>query len=587
MHKIDFESMLDKNEWLASNLLFPDVRLEDHFFQSIPFKSQGVNLMLKSRSYCLLLLENCLMKSIFSILFFLCIAGNVQAANHIRYVDGSLTDRYSGSETGDCNSYSAKSGTCGGGTDIAYQSIEDVNKFLQKLESNDTASIFFKKGGKWKVTAPTNALKISKSNIYVGAFGSGNMPIFDGQDRAINSMSINVHPPLIQVSGDNCTIESIQLINAYGSALRLSDVKNGVVKNCRINKAGWAGVAIAGYSQGVVVEKCEITRVGWRGDQGPEAAPGMDHPQAIQANTSGVNGCRFRYNHIYNCYTEGIGASGQTVEFNLVGPTTASGIYAGEKTSLIRYNVVYGTLGNGFNREIKNGRKWCASGIGLDEEKAVGTGKYSEIYGNIVVGRYAGLRVRNMTKQLGKEAYVYNNTFIDNAYNVMVSAPEYWKITFKNNLSIVYDKTYSKHVVCWGDSYSWNIGPNHWSSNPEESSWLNTTRDEISDPKLTKTNGWTSLTGVSSFSFSNLIPPLNSTAINNSKAIKLSSSNGYQLTFLASGTDFKRLPNNPTFKLVSQNSSGNYWDFGAIVANGSSSQNASSTPPAPSLWIVQ
>jgi hypothetical protein len=516
-------------------------------------------------------------------------AGLVEATNYIRYVDAGLTDKYYGSEKPDCSTYSSNSGKCSGGSAAAYSSIEDVNVFIQKLENNDSASIYFKRGSKWSITRTANFLNIRKKNIFVGAFGSGSLPIFDGKGTAFQSQNVNSHAPLILVSGNNCTVDSIRLINSYGSGVRIENVSSGIIKNCQINKAGWAGVAIAGTSSGIAVERNEITEAGYRGDQGPEPKF-SSHPQAIQANTFSVQDISIRYNHVYNCYTEGIGASGNLVEFNLVGPTLGSGIYAGEKPGIIRYNMVYGTSNAKFFSDSKNGRLWCSSGIAIDEEKYhIDSGFGAEIYGNIIIGRYAGLRVRNETKTIGKEAHVYNNTFIDNAYNIMVSAPEYWDIAFKNNLSIVYDTKYSRHVACYGDSSRLNIGPNHWSSEPEDKRWYNSSRDEVSDPRLSKTNGWTSLTGISSFSFSNLIPSINSTAYNNSKAIKLGNTNGYQPKFLTTGTNFVKLPNNPTFKLISQNDSGKYWDFGAIVVNGSSSQNPSSpsSPPAPSLWIVK
>mgnify|MGYP003563374125 CR=1 FL=1 len=510
-----------------------------------------------------------------------------EAANYVRYVDAGIPDKYYGSEKPDCSTYSSTSGKCVGGSAAAYRSIEDVNKFINNLSNSDSASIYFKRGNKWNITSTSGYLNIQKKNIFIGAFGSGNLPIFDGQNTAYNQAKVNSHAPLIEVSANSCTVDSIRLINAYGSAIRVENVSSGLIKNCQINKTGWAGVLLSGATSGVTVERLEITRAGYRGNEGPDPQFGS-HPQAINANGSNVRNCIFRYNHVYNCYTEGIGGNGNISEYNLVGPTKASGIYAGEKGGIIRYNIIYGTTNSEFHIDSKNGRRWSSSGIALDEEKTNSIdSKNSEIYGNIVIGRFAGLRVRNMTKTLGKEAIVYNNTFIDNSYNIMISEPEFWKIHFQNNLSIVYDKIYSRHVVCWGDTYRFDIGPNQWSSIPEDKRWYSISRDEISDPNLSKKNGWTSLTGISDFSFLNLMLPLTSTAINNSKTIKLSSSNGYQSAFLTSGTEFRNLPNNTTFKLTSQNDSGNYWSFGAIVVGSANNQNSSSTPPAPSLWIVK
>ena len=410
--------------------------------------------------------------------------------------------------------------------------------------------------------------------------------MFDGKDTAFDTQPLNAHAPLIQVSENNCTVEYIRLVNAYGSAIRFDSVTSGKALNCQIDKAGWAGVAIAGTSSGITVERCSITKAGYRSDLGPDPQH-ASHPQAIQSNTYSVEDCIFRYNHVYNCYTEGIGASGNTVEFNLVGPTMAPGIYSGEKPSVIRYNLAYGTNNAEYFNNSNNGRRWCSAGISLNEEKGTIDPIWSEIYGNIVIGRFAGLRVSNMTNKSGKKARIYNNTFIDNSNNLMVSKPEYWQATFKNNLSIVYDTKHCRHVGFYGDPSGWDIGPNQWSSVPEDSRLYNLSQDEIGDPRLPKTNGWTNLNGPTSFSFSDLVPPLNSTAINNSKAIKLSNSNIYQVSFLTLGTEFRNLPNNPTFNLIKQYDSGNYWDFGAIVVNSATNQSSTSPPPAPALWIVQ
>ena len=515
----------------------------------------------------------------------LCIAGLLstqlsEASDYIRYVDPSIADIHLSSAIPDCVEYSPNSGSCADGSSKAYRTTKDVNNFINTLESGDTASIYFKRGGIWTINSGDSYLKITKKNVFIGAFGSGNLPVFDGKDTPFNDAKINLHAPLIQVSGQNCTLDSIRLINSYGSAIRLSDVTGGLITKCQIDKAGWAGVAIAGTSTGITVELCNITKVGYRGQAGPEPDPEANRwPQAINANTANVGDCLFRYNHIYNCYTEGIGASGNIVEYNLIGPTTSAGIYAGEKSGIIRYNFCYGTIADTqFFISNKNGRGWTNDGISLNEEKYVIKGLVSEIYGNIVVGRLSGIRVMNMSGENGKVARIYNNTFIDNAFNFKISKPETWKIQLKNNLSIINSTDYSKHISCGGDTSGWDIGPNQWSSIPEDQNWYNVVRDEISYPELKSIKGWYSLKNSDDISFDYLIPTANSSAVENPKAVNLSQIVGYQDKFLTSGTVISTLAKNLKFKLESQNTVNNKWNFGAIVGV-EQSATASLYPP--------
>jgi hypothetical protein len=495
----------------------------------------------------------------------LLLALSVEAKDLTVYVDSQLTDIYKKSSIPDCSNYSSETGKCDGGSANAFCTIKDVNSYLATLSKDDTVTVLFKKNQEWAITSTESYLKINKDRVFIGAFGSGSLPVFDGKDTAYNDDLLKLHAPLIQINSNYCTVGSIRLVNAYGSAIRFSDVEGGLISQCQILKTGWSGIAIAGNSRKVAVEHCEITQTGWRSDLGPEPIEGMNHPQAINANTAGVDECLFRYNHIYNCYTEGIPASGHIVEYNLIGPTKASGIYAGEKPGVIRYNIIYGSSDSKYHVYNKNGMTWCSNGIGLNEEKYASDGIGSEVYGNIVIGRQSGIRVMNRSKVFGKKAYVYNNTFLDNANNFMISAPEYWQIDVKNNLSIVYDKTHSRHVACFGDSSGWDIGPNQWSSIPEDKNWYSTSRDEISDPKLRKTSGWTMLKSSTDFSFKDLTPLINSTAIENPKAIILSKYSGFQEIFLTSGTDLSKMPSAQVFRKDSQSSGGENWNFGAII----------------------
>jgi len=207
------------------------------------------------------------------------------------------------------------------GSDSVYKTMQDVNAFIETLGGDDKATIYFQRGDTWVIQTETAVLNVSTENITISAFGSGDRPIFDGNN--MTKFGEGRTQPLVQVSAAGAVVEYVTIQNAYGSGIRFDQTVDGTLRHSKIDMMGNAAVELF-KSDNITVEHCQISRAGYHGDQGPEPIYAF-HPQAINANDNWSDNCTFRYNYIYNNWTEGIGANSHTVEYNLIGASIGSG----------------------------------------------------------------------------------------------------------------------------------------------------------------------------------------------------------------------------------------------------------------------
>jgi len=438
----------------------------------------------------------------------LCFLPTISHATHYtRYVDAHVADIYKASAEPDCGTYDASTGQCEGGSGSSYKTTEDVNSFIKSLASDDSATIYFQRGDTWYITSPSAVLRITKQNVTFDAFGRGALPKFDGNDVSWDGTK---RQWMLIVSAANVTVKNLELSEAYGDGVLLDQVSNSniTLSGLVISEIGYAAINFSRATH-VTIEYCDISRSGLHSAAGPSTEPGVDDwPQAINVNTYGNSDNIIRYNKIYNIFGEGMGCRGSVCEYNIVGPTTAVGIYSGQGAPVIRYNLVWGNSDTTYAIHYMNGRKWVAGGIGSDCERASNSINGLRIYGNIVVGRGGGISIKNSQGEAGATStngLVYQNTLIDNGENFSVTHAAYSTYTVKNNLSVVYDTTYASHISLSGTPSTWTIGPNHWSSTPEYSDFKSE-QDLIGDPMLPKTSGWTDLIGESSLRLADLYP---------------------------------------------------------------------------------
>jgi hypothetical protein len=521
-------------------------------------------------------------------------ANFVEATDYVRYVDTDISDEYYGSASPDCNDYSPNLGVCGGGNAKAYRSLRDVNKFFNTLNSSDTAVVYFKRGNIWTYSSNDDIIKINCSNITIDAFGIGEKPIFDGNSQYPMGVTKSGIPYMYAIMvGDQA---GHKISNVYIRNLRIQNMSpgggvffagtgssngyftsSGSVENCELYNIGWSGIVIYrvpnafGSEHAIKIEFNHLDNLMTYQRQGA---------QGIQSNDGYSYGHECRYNLVERANNSGIGVGGFSItEYNFISDCDGPSIYIGHAqgggsnfNKIVRYNICL---------EKSGGKYPGHTEIRIDDEKSVGdnTNTEIEVYGNIVVGGYAGISIRNNPTD-GKEwspfglVKIYNNTLIDNKYNMLTKFNERFKnVVIKNNALIINSdaESTSNHLVAWsvGNWQNWNWGPNFYSGgNLPNLPFYNVNVDEAKkDSLLKKTKDWKNITSLNDFSFSDLCPIEGSPLVDNPKAHSISKNSGYQNNFLTSGTEYKNLP--ASFKILkaNQEEQGKYWDFGAIIFN--------------------
>jgi hypothetical protein len=549
---------------------------------------------------------------IFLLLSSAMIANVAEAADYTIYVDANLNRSIPCIATPDCSTYSSASGKCGGGVEKGYKSLQDVNSFLKSTNSTGAAKIFFKRGNKWVFSNDSDTILISRSNVTIDAYGTGAKPILDGNGKYPSTMSSSKQPVgyAIRVAGglsggfSNVYIKNMRIQNMYpGGGIIFSgdSIGNfrgpGSVTDCEIEDIGWAGINLnevpntGGTANAILVERNYLNVV----NEYPRLSSLGWWPQAINANNSSY-GHICRYNVINDVYGEGIGADGfDLVEYNIVSGTKGPAIYCDMQnrsgsihSSILRYNLSW-----------RNPSRHYSTGgdIRINDEKVSGDNSKVtyQIYGNVVIGGWAGISLKNSpadgtaVSRWGKIT-VYNNTLIDNDRNFAVSNSDYFSsVSIKNNASIISSdaKSSCMHVVAWdnGSWNAWDVSNNFWygDSVDEDADLLEAFRGSNKFGKshpLKKTSGWRALSAIPSFAD---VYPAAANDLVDQASVKVLS--GYS-QYLTTGTNWSALPNNLKFVKADQSNSGAGWDFGAIIFKSGNNTQPSFLPVPTDLTII-
>jgi hypothetical protein len=233
--------------------------------------------------------------------------------------------------------------------------------------SGNTLTLYFNRGDTWTLTSTGPAIDIDKSNVTVDAYGTGDLPIIDGQGIYPSTSSQNVYMISIgEGSGSNISniyIKNIKIYNTHntvstdpgGGGIIFAGTSGGgyftdtgSVENCEFEQLGWAAINIyrvpnsGGTSTAIKIENNFIDGVCWY----PENA-GVNGPQAINSNDGYSYGHEARYNVINLAHNEGIGAGGfSVVEYNSISDSDNPSIYFDPRSSSvntttdIRYNLI-------------------------------------------------------------------------------------------------------------------------------------------------------------------------------------------------------------------------------------------------------
>jgi hypothetical protein len=523
---------------------------------------------------------------IFLVLSLTAIAG---ATDYTVYVDNSISDTYSGSATPDCTNYNPSTFACSGGSASAYNSLDDVDAFVDSLSNGtDTATIYWRRGRTWTLTSNSDAINIDKSDTTFDAYGTGAKPIIDGDGSYPNLIGI----PVIDVANnasaigniENVFIKNLQIVNTHdgsstnegGLGIRYTGtgtseghyIGGGGVQNCFISMTGAAAISLyrVPATDPILIESNEITRA----NEYHRTTSASSWPQTINTHDSYTYGHECRNNKIYNTFGEGIGCRGfDIVEYNVVSDTSSSLFYidmmsgsGSAFSSIVRYNLGYFT----------NGKTHSDPGITVNDENSTGnnTAIHDQIYGNIIIGAIYGIRIRNqaVTSAFGRTD-VFNNTFIDNEKNIVFAHTDYFNdVRFKNNSSIIHSDGEStcQHFSSFSVNgwTNWDIGPNFFYGTGTVALASPLTTDAVgpsgTSANLGKTSGWLSLSACPSLD--DFTPQDGSDMIDNANTADLGDS--YD-EYLNSG-EFSDLPDDPDFTIVDQDDYGDEWDFGAIIS---------------------
>jgi hypothetical protein len=493
-------------------------------------------------------------------------------------------------------STSGNDSTGDGSESTPWQTLSKINTQIDTLTNGtDSATIYLKRGDTWTLTSNTG-IQVTRSDVSIGAYGTGDKPIIDGNDYYPHDNHINVitigasgsSDPVTNVHIDSLVIQNthdttsvveggggIQFVGTTGGASG-TFTGPGSVTNCELSNFGWQAISIyrvpntLGEDYAVKIENNYIHGTGWWSAVNSYTENG---PQAINANDGYSSGHIARHNRIDLTHNEAIGAGGfALVENNHISGTHNPSIYWDPRGAspaipcIIRYNLVWSDQTYSMD---------TASGIRIyDEVPATGSNADADIqiYGNIIAGNfYAGLDIRNVS---GGSNYgsvkAYNNTIIDTDRNIVLAYPALFNaIDIRNNASIIHSDAASScvHTAVWNSGTypaSTTIGPNFYygDSYDEEADLPSDWRDGTNvfgSSVLGKTSGWKSITDCPDLD--DFTPQGGSDMIDNSDAADLGDS--YD-EYLNSG-EFSDLPDDPDFAIVDQDDYGDEWDFGAII----------------------
>ena len=475
--------------------------------------------------------------------------------------------------------------------------LTEINQIIDGFyttygSSGNTLTVYLDNDDTWTLTSNTG-INIDASNITIdgSSWGSGTRAIIDGDWLYPNSQSsyvINVGGGTALETVSNITIQGIRIQGIHNDTTMGAERGGGIffsgtqsfgdtalVTGCEFADIGQGAINIyrvansGGSSTAIKIEHNLIEEARLCEGNGDCA----NAVQAINTNDGVSYGHEARYNEIQQSYGEGIGASGFAVtEYNIVSGCKNPAIYfepytnSVATTTVIRYNLVWGD----------KDAQFTGGEIRVDDESNTGTntGKTIEIYGNVVVGGYSGADIRNLNanSHFGS-VKVYNNTFIDNQYNIILSYPqEFDDIDIRNNISVINSDAASVcvHDADWSETtypVSTIIGPNLWygdgytSEANLKADWRDGTNVFGAANPFSKTSGWRSLTTAPSLA--DFTPISGSEAIDNANTDDLGAS--YD-DYIVSG-EWTDLPGTESLTTATQDSRGADWDFGAIIYN--------------------
>ena len=386
-------------------------------------------------------------------------------------------------------------GTNGSGTYASpWNNIPSVNS--HSLSTGD--DVYFKVSTTCTVSTSSGHLVVdwdgnSGDTVVIGAYyGDGQFglngnarPIIDGQNTYPSTDYVGL---IHKTTGPGyITVENLKIQNSNYHGINFTDQSgnvNIIVQDCHTYRTRGAGITFNYVDTGLIEDNIVDT-----------ASYNFSPGAAINVGAGFQDGSCIdvvvRGNVVKNSY-EGIGlykeASSCIVEKNSVYDNRSYQIYnaSGSHDNIIRYNLVYHSSGKDPKRGIViSCESWTCGNIAQCSND-------NQIYGNLIASAESGISLTSNCGLLPSNGNkIYNNTIVDSVdYNFRITGTGSGN-EIKNNISRLYTSgsTHSNSDSPTGVTWDTNVfyGVDTVSGNAA-------TNQVTSDPLLSKTSGWRSLT---------------------------------------------------------------------------------------------
>ncbi len=352
---------------------------------------------------------------------------------------------------------------------------KSLSSMMWRIKSGDT--ILLKRG---EVFYETSSIMITTSNTTLGAYGSGDRPIIDGNGFKEPG---GVYDAMVSIGstdgskGHNSVVKDIEL--RRGSGMGLSVVAdNAVVRNVFVNESMTSGITIYPVATGALIEDSEVFNhnVAWGPDNGYQDRGLGKGNWGIGIAAKGGNFI-IRNNFVHHGWGEGIGVNcggydgvveGNRLESNKIG------IYIDVAQNIqVRDNQVKGanqkaywrsdsTIGQGIGVNHEN---WCASQAVKAGRPALNSDLVFE--GNSVTGTSAGFFVwSQVSESVFSNIRLTCNSFVDNLHSFDGGDVSVKQMLVKNNLFAAVDSGDSQPMMYFSINGGFDFKENTWIPEP-------------------------------------------------------------------------------------------------------------------------